>query len=56
MSKTKEKCDLCGDHGIDKPAAYDARIPYIGSWAFLCEDCFKKHNCQLGIGRGQRLE
>ncbi len=51
-----EKCDLCKDKLIERPAVYDARIPGIGSWAFVCEECFKRYRCQLGLGKGQKLK
>ena len=35
------KCDLCGDK-----AKYDAKLDarFHGTWAFVCEECFKKHS------------
>jgi hypothetical protein len=46
-------CDLCRGNGT--PAWADARLPAIGSWAYLCFVHFKMHGCQLGLGKGQRL-
>ena len=43
------KCDLCNNK-----AKYDARLPF-GPWGNLCQECFKKYNCQLGLGKGQLL-
>ena len=45
------KCDICG-----KPAEYDARIPFQGCWANLCEHHFKEFGCSLGTGCGQKLK
>lgn len=45
-------CDLSQDHG---PAYADARIPAVGSWAYLCQACFTKYGCTLGTGHGQHL-
>lgn len=45
-------CDVCKS----KTAAYDAQIPSIGSWAFLCKHCFEVLNCELGLGKGQELD
>lgn len=50
-------CQMCEAHeqyGVI--AMYDAKTVY-GSWALLCEDCFKAYTTgRLGIGIGQRLE
>lgn len=45
------KCDFC-----NKQAKYDARIPLYASWGYTCELHFKMFECQLGIGKGQKLE
>ena len=47
-----ESCDMCQT----KTAKYDARIPAVGSWANVCEDCFKKYGCSLGVGKGSLLD
>lgn len=43
------KCDFC-----DNTAVYDARIPFASCWANVCEECFKKYKCSLGLGKGQK--
>jgi len=43
-------CDFCGF----REAAYDAKTKQ-GPWAYMCEECFKKHGVGLGVGLGQRL-
>ena len=45
-------CDLCAD---GTKAKYDARLPLNGCWANLCEECFKRAECTLGVGHGQEL-
>lgn len=47
-------CQLCA-HIAKHPAAYDASIPAVGSWAYVCEAAFVRLGCGLGTGRGQRL-
>lgn len=37
-------------------AAYDAMVPALGAFGYLCEDCFRRHGPgRLGTGIGQRL-
>jgi hypothetical protein len=45
-------CQLNPDHG---PAYADARLPVIGSWAYVCRLCFAAYQCSLGTGHGQEL-
>ena len=45
-------CDLNPAHG---PAAYDARVQGLSSWAYQCEECFAALGAGLGLGLGQRL-
>jgi hypothetical protein len=35
------KCDICGGEAV-----YDAKLNawYGGQWAFVCEECFRKHS------------
>lgn len=49
---TQPVCDVNAEHGL---AIADARIPGVGSWAYLCERCFNQCGCQLGTGKGQVL-
>ena len=51
ISYMSGRCDVCGNHG--QATIYDARMPPHGVWANLCEPCFVKFGCQLGVGRGQ---
>lgn len=44
------KCDLCAE-----PAAYDAKLPMQGCWAYVCERHFKECHCSTGLGKGQKL-
>lgn len=44
------KCDFC-----KAKALYDAKLSF-GPWANLCQDCFDKYECSLGLGKGQKLE
>lgn len=50
-----ENCNICEANGLKKPAKYDCRIPLVGSWAYVCEDCFIEKGCSLGVGSGQIL-
>jgi len=45
----EKKCDFCGD-----TAKYDGRTK-LGPWAYMCQECFKRHGIGLGLGKGQRL-
>jgi hypothetical protein len=47
-------CDICLSFQRDRAAYADARLP-TGPWAYVCQEHFNQYNCQLGIGRGQRL-
>jgi DNA-directed RNA polymerase subunit RPC12/RpoP len=54
------KLPLCDIHFsspqfVSVEAAYDTYVPGLRTWAFLCEECFTANNCELGIGKGQRL-
>lgn len=42
-------CDFCS-----KTARFDAKTRF-GSWAYMCNECFRVHGIGLGIGKGQRL-
>ncbi len=46
-----EKCDFC-----QKKAYYDARMIFIGTWAYMCRRCFEKYGIKLGLGYGQVLK
>jgi len=47
-------CDLDPAHGR---AYADASLPNNGgSWAYVCIECFNSNGCQLGLGKGQRLD
>ncbi len=42
----------------DRPvvkAAYDAKIPSVGSWGYVCGVCFRKYGCKTGPGLGQKF-
>lgn len=45
------KCDFC-----TMEAKYDARIPLLATWAYVCEVHFRQFECSLGTGKGQLLE
>jgi hypothetical protein len=48
------RCDL--PHPDETILAYaDARLPRIGSWAYVCKGHFVEHGCELGLGKGQEL-
>jgi len=47
-------CDVCGSD--ENSVIYDARVPSMGQWEWLCEDCFTNLHCSLGVGFGQRYE
>jgi hypothetical protein len=49
---TLPACDIDASHG---PAYADAHVPGGSSWGYVCEPCFDRYGCQLGLGRGQRL-
>lgn len=42
-------CRFCGN-----TAGYDGQT-HMGSWAYMCEDCFQIYGVGLGMGRGQKL-
>jgi hypothetical protein len=47
-------CDF-EDHDVPRvPAVYDGKTK-MGPWAFMCQDCFRRHGSGLGLGRGQKL-
>ncbi len=46
-------CDLCKRSLFGHTWFFDAAIPRVGQWAWLCHDCFVANGCELGIGRGQ---
>lgn len=48
--KALPTCDICTDH---KNALYDARVPFLGCWANICQEHFDKEHCSLGLGQGQ---
>lgn len=54
ISYLSGRCDVCGTQ--DQAVIYDARVPPRHAWANLCEPCFVKLDCKLGIGRGQKYE
>jgi 4'-phosphopantetheinyl transferase EntD len=43
-------CSFC-----DKDALYDAHIPSLNTWAYVCDEHFKRYGCSVGTGRGQKL-
>jgi len=47
-------CDLCKQEGITREAKYDGKTIY-GSWANMCEECYKEFGAGLGTGKGQEL-
>ena len=47
-------CDFCNDGDAKVKAAYDAQTE-MGSWAFMCEEHYKRYGVGLGLGVGQRL-
>lgn len=49
------KLPFCDIHGAPCMAVYDAKTPH-GPWAFMCQEVFDDMKCELGLGRGQRLE
>lgn len=44
-------CDINAAHGN---AVYDGKTR-MGSWAFMCQQCFDLHGIGLGTGKGQKL-
>ena len=44
-------CNMCLRRITHK--LYDARVARGGSWATMCEKCFKSSGAGLGEGRGQ---
>ena len=44
-------CNICLKQIRGK--LYDARVARGGTWATMCESCFKRSGAGLGIGRGQ---
>lgn len=49
-------CSLPTAHQI-RPvdAEYDALIPALGVWGYICQAHFEWYGCSLGTGKGQRL-
>lgn len=57
MRKTRIKnlsklpgCDICAQ----APCKYDAKT-FMGSWAYMCQECFEKFGVGLGLGKGQEI-
>ena len=49
-------CDFCRTEHRQVEATYDAQVKGRSSWAFMCEEHFKRYGPdELGTGRGQRL-
>lgn len=48
------ECELC-EEKIEK-CFFDCYVPTQGTWAFICEKCFKLTKAQLGTGFGQKYE
>lgn len=46
------RCDYCSQPLV--AVAYDAAIPRMNRWANICQVCFDKHGCALGLGLGQQ--
>jgi hypothetical protein len=46
-------CDVCG-HAIGD-FFYDAKLRE-GWWGLVCEQCFNRFGCGLGLGRGQKYD
>jgi len=42
-------------HIFTVKAKFDALLPNFGSWAEVCQECFDKEGCHLGLGKGQEL-
>lgn len=49
-----EKCDLCAP-AHREVARYDAAVPRMGQWAYICETHAHTEHIRLGLGRGQLL-
>jgi len=47
-------CQFCKLAGRNVPARYDGRTVF-GSWAYMCEECWRRFGVGLGLGEGQRL-
>ncbi len=48
-------CDICEGLGLKRAdASYDGKTIY-GSWAWMCEGCFKVYGTGLGLGIGQKI-
>jgi hypothetical protein len=44
-------CNICLKPIINK--LYDARVSRSGTWATMCEPCYRRSGAGLGTGRGQ---
>lgn len=61
MSATETKvdklpwCDVCMTVAIFRKAQYDGATIH-GTWAYMCEECFRHIGTGLGAGKGQRLK
>ena len=53
-TKVTAPCDFCANHQRETQAVYDVNTK-LGGWANVCEEHFAALNCQLGLGKGQRL-
>jgi hypothetical protein len=50
-----DSCDLCKKDFFG--VMYDASVPaWGGRWGNICNNCYIKEGCSLGIGRGQKYE
>lgn len=46
-------CDICKTPTL---AYADALVPFVGTWGYVCDQHFKQHHCELGLGKGQILK
>lgn len=49
-----QDCDLCPT-GHKEKARYDALVPSLHTWAYICETHAHTMHIRLGMGRGQLL-
>jgi len=49
-------CQMCSVKGEKNVPAYaSAKFVSVGSWFYVCAQCFKDYHCELGDGMGREL-
>jgi hypothetical protein len=53
---TVPECNLCRFRAEKSvPSRFDAYVPTVGTWAYVCPSCYMSEGCRIGTGAGQVL-